>query len=169
MKVCIVSNELLLVYSFQFPVFNNIARNQYSPAYNGPRKKFQQNFMQNGSKNKNFQQKPKNHHTENGNCEEPRQSDEQSSVKSEVSDHEEPSNNEKVNGHSEHGSDDTNDKGGTKGETTISKANVEHPGNEDDLKNSDNSDQISQKSRTSNGELPYFYIYMEMPVYIFCI
>jgi L-lactate utilization protein LutB len=157
MKVCLVSNELLLVYSIKFPVYNNVAGNQYSSTYNGPRKKFQQNFTSNDSKKRNFQQKSKNHHTEKGNCSEncvePRQNGEQSSIKSKVPEHEEPLNNEKVNGHSEHGSDDTNDKGGTKRETTISKANVEHPGNEDDLKNSDNSDQISQKSHTSNGEL----------------
>jgi hypothetical protein len=152
MKVCIVSNELLLVYSFKSPVNNNFAKNQYSSTYNGPRKKFQQNLMQNGSQERYFQQKFKNHHTEYENCEKPGHSGEQSSIKSEVPDHEEPLNNEQVNGHSEHGSDDTNDKGGTKRETAISKANVEHPGNEDDLKNSDNTDPVSQKSHTGNGE-----------------
>jgi hypothetical protein len=116
--------------------------------------------MQNGLKKKHFQQKHKNHRMESGNCsancEEPKQNGEQSDIKSEVPEHEEPLNNEKVNGHSEHGSDDTNGKGDTKRDTTVSKANVEHPGNEDDLKNSDDSDQISQKSHTSNGELLYF-------------
>lgn len=126
--------------SFKLPDYNSSAGNQYSSTYNGPRRK--------------FQQKPKNRHMENGNCsencEKPRQNGEQSGIKSEVPEHEEPLNNEKVNGHSEHGSDDTNGKGSTKGDTAVSKANVEHPGNEDDLKNSDNSDQISQKSHTSN-------------------
>jgi hypothetical protein len=73
-----------------------------------------------------------------------------------------------VNGHSEHGSDDTSGKGGAKKKTTVSKANVEHPGNEDDLKNSDKGDPISQKSHSSDGELLQFYIYREMPIYIPC-
>jgi hypothetical protein len=152
--------DLILVYSFKLPDYNNSAGYQYSATYNGPRRKFPQNFMQKSLKKRNVYQKPKNHSMENGNssenCEEPRQNGEQSANESEVPEHEEPLNNEKVNGHSEHGSDVTNGKGGTKRDTTVSKANVEHPGNEDDLKNSDNSDQISQKSHTNNGELLYF-------------
>ncbi|PNF28121.1 hypothetical protein B7P43_G11870 [Cryptotermes secundus] len=131
--------------SFRLPMNNNFARNQCSSTYNGPRKKFQQNFMQNDFKKRNFQQKYKNHHTENENCEEPKQNDEQNNIKSEVPEPEEPLNNEEANG-----SDDINDKGGTKEETTINKANVDHPGNEGDLKNSDSSDQISQENHTSN-------------------
>jgi hypothetical protein len=126
--------------------------------------------MQNGSKKKSsVQQKSENHHTENGNCEEPRQDGEQSGIKSKVPEHEEPLNDEKINGHLKHGSGDIDDKGSSKREIAVNTANAEYPENEHNLKNQGIRNQISQKSHASNGELLQFYIDKEITFYIFSI
>jgi hypothetical protein len=173
MKVCVVSNDLLLVYSSKIPFNNNITRSQYNPTNNEPRRQLRQNCMQNSFKKRHFQQTPGSHHTKNGNCSEnckaPKQNGEEKGIKHELPKHVEPLNGEMVNGHSEHESNDTYDKGGTKTKTADCKAEVEYPGNQDNLKNSDVSDKISQKSHPSNGELPEFHIYKEITVYISCI
>jgi hypothetical protein len=168
-KVCLVSNDLLLIYSFKIPFNNGIAGNQYSVSNNGPRNQVPQNLMQNGLKERSVQQKSENYHTKNGNCEEPRQNGEQSGIKSEAPEQEGSLNGGKLNIRSDHGSDNTDGKRSSKTEIAVNKANAKYPGNENDLKNQDIKNQISPKSHASNGELLELYIYKEMTVYVPCI
>jgi hypothetical protein len=116
------------------------------------------NFKQsNGQKRKFFQPKPENNHPKNENPsmnhEKPEQNDEQNVTENGVPKVEEPLRGEILNGHSEHGSDNT-----AHG-ATRRKANIKHPGNEDNLKNLDNRDQLLQSSETNNGKKLIFFCF----------
>jgi hypothetical protein len=147
-KVCLVTNDLHFIYSFNVPFNNGIAKNQYSAVNSRPRKQVTQNLTQNGLEERGVQQKSENYRSKNGNFEKPRQNGQQGETPQQA-------------GPSSGGADNADGKRSWRREAAVNKPNAKCPGNENDLKK-----QTSAKSHASNGELLEFRIYGEMTVYV---
>jgi hypothetical protein len=161
MNISLVIN-LIMIYSNGVSEESNSANFQHNGTnYGGLKNNFHMNFKQrNGPKRNFFQPKSENGpKSENSlrNRELPRQSAKKNGTENEVPQVEEPLKGEMLNGLSEHETDDTAEMKSSG--ATRRKANIWHPGSENNLINSHSRDRNLQSSETSSGKKFIFFCF----------